>query len=229
MNLHPFELPFDTHLLKGDIYGKSCHTLVLHGAGKSSRKRFSRMRESLNINGLPSVSFDFIGHGDTGGDITETCLYGRTQQAAAVIRHACTEPLNLFAASMGAYTAIRLTETFSVKNLVLLVPAVYTPRAYPLPFGPAFSAAIRVPCSWKESDAYPILENYKGNLLIIAAEKDHVIPDELIKRLHESAKYAKINQVYTVPGSEHLRLFPKSQDFDLAINMMVEICSSHQI
>ncbi len=69
---------------------------------------------------------------------------------------------HLIAASMGAYTAIRLTEIVSVKNLVLLVPAAYTPRAYHLPFGPAFSAAIRIPCSWKESDAYPILENFKG-------------------------------------------------------------------
>ncbi len=54
-----------------------------------------------------------------------------------------------------------------------------------------------------------------------------MIPEEVIKRLHESGKYAKTNQVYTVPGSEHLRLFPKSLDFNLAIKMMVDICCSH--
>ncbi len=227
MNKQGFELTFDHHLLKGDRYEKPCNTIVLHGAGKSSRDRFSRMRDSLNSNGLPSVGFDFIGHGDTGGDITETSLYGRTQQAETVIRRACEEPLNLIAASMSAYTAIRLTEIFSVKNMVLLVPAVYTPRAYHLPFGPEFSAAIRVPGSWKDSDAFRILENFKGNVLIVAAENDHVIPEGVIKGLHESAKYAKINQVYKVPESEHLRLFPRNRDFDSAIRMIVEICSGN--
>lgn len=37
-------------------------------------------------------------------------------------------------------------------------------------------------------------------------------------------KNAKTNQVYKVPDSEHLRLFPKSRDFDQAIRMIAEIC-----
>jgi len=226
MTLQSFELSFDHHILKGDMYEKVCNTIVLHGAGKSSRDRFSRMRNRLNAKGLPSVSFDFIGHGETGGEITETSLYGRTEQAASVIQHTLREPFTLIAASMSAYTAIMLTEKFSVKNIVLLVPAVYTPRAYHLSFGLAFSAAIRVPCSWKDSDAFSILENFKGNLLIVAAENDHVIPEEVIERLHASAKHAKTNRVYKVPDSEHLSLFPKIQDFDLAINMIVDMCCS---
>jgi pimeloyl-ACP methyl ester carboxylesterase len=229
MKLQSFELPFDRYFLKGDRHTNPCHTLVLHGAGLSSRLRFSKMRAGLGDKGLPSAGFDFIGHGDTGGEITETSLYGRTEQAKAVIRQTCREPLNLIGASMSAYTAIRLTEIFSVENLVLLVPAVYTPRAYHLPFGPAFSAAIRVPGSWKDSDAFTILGHFKGNLLIIAAENDHIIPDEVIKMLHESAKYAKTNQIYKVPDSEHQKLFPKNRDFDLAIRRIVEICGMNPV
>lgn len=229
MNIEFFELPFGHHFLRGDRHTNPCHTLVLHGAGLSSRQRFSKMRAGLKDKGLSSVGFDFIGHGDTGGEITDTSLYGRTEQAATVIRQTCREPLNLIGASMSAYTAIRLTEVFSVENLVLLVPAVYTPLAYHLPFGPAFSAAIRVPCSWKDSEAFTILGHFKGNLLIIAAENDHVIPDEVIKMLHESAKYAKTNQVYKVPGSEHQRLFPKSRDFDQAIRRIAEICGMNPV
>ncbi|MDA8134703.1 MAG: alpha/beta hydrolase [Desulfobacteraceae bacterium] len=229
MKLQSFELPFDRYFLKGDKHANPCHTLVLHGAGLSSRQRFSKMRAGLKDQGLPSAGFDFIGHGDTGGEMTATSLYSRTEQAAAVIRQTCREPLNLIGASMSAYTAIRLTEIFSVENLVLLVPAVYTPLAYHLRFGPAFSAAIRVPRSWKDSDAFTILEHFKGNLLIIAAENDHVIPDEVIKMLHESAKYAKINEIYKVPDSEHQKLFPKSRDFDLAIRRIVEICGMNPV
>ena len=224
MNLRTFELPFDNYVLRGDTYKEGCDTVVLHGAGKSSRARFSRIRKGLNTHGLPSVSFDFIGHGETGGEIVDTNLHGRTEQAAAVISHSCIEPLTLIAASMSAYTAIRLTEIFAVNNLILLVPAVYTPQAYDLAFGTEFSTVIRVSNSWQNSDAFSILEGFKGNLLIIAAEYDNVIPIEVIVRIHESARHAKINILHTVPDSEHLTLFPKSQDFHLTLNMIKKVC-----
>ena len=112
-------------MLKGDRYRSDVSgntTLLLHGAGKSSRFTFSRLREYLYCHGLPSDSFDFVGHGETGGNIKETSLLGRTDQAAKVIKHMCQEPLTLIAASMGGYCAIKLTEIFKVENLVLLFP-----------------------------------------------------------------------------------------------------------
>jgi putative transposase len=220
-----FGLPFGLyHVLRGDSFTTPCSTLVLHGAGKSSRATFSELRHSLNGRGIPTASFDFIGHGETGGDLIGCTLQGRTEQAAAVIRHTCMEPLTLIASSMSGYTAIKLTELFGVNNLILLVPAVYTPRAYCLPFGPEFSAAIRVPGSWKDSDAFDILSGFKGNLLIIAAESDNVIPVEVIEQLHASAKNTRVRRLHVVPGSGHLNLFPSEQDFLLAIEMIVDVC-----
>jgi len=224
MNLKTFEIVFDNYVLQGDTYEQGCDTLVMHGAGKSSRTRFSRMRESLNDQGITSASFDFIGHGKTGGEISGTSLHGRTKQAAAVIRQSCIEPLTLIAASMSAYTAIKLTKIFSVNNLILLVPAVYTPSAYNIDFGPDFSAAIRIPNSWQDSDAFNILESFEGNLLVIAAEHDNVIPIKVIERIHKSARHAKTNLLHIVPDSAHLSLFPKLQDFHMALNMIIKIC-----
>ena len=63
MHLSTFEFDFDGFNTKGDKYSDNCNTVVLHGAGKSSRTRFNKLRDSLNIKGLPSMSFDFIGHG----------------------------------------------------------------------------------------------------------------------------------------------------------------------
>jgi len=223
MSFVTFQLPFDKYVLKGDRYRKACDTLVLHGAGKSSRIRFSRLRESLNDNGIPSSSFDFIGHGETGGDISDSTLHGRTDQAAAVIRHTCIEPITLIAASMSGYTAIKLTEVFAVSNLILLVPAVYTPRAYDLSFGPEFSAAIRTPGSWQDSDAFCIISGFKGNLLLIAAEVDDVIPMALIERIYSSAENARSRHFHIVPNSRHLSLFPKEQDFIVVLNMIIDV------
>jgi pimeloyl-ACP methyl ester carboxylesterase len=228
MRITPFELRFGDVQLRGDAYAERCPTLVLHGAGKSSRARFSQMRAGLDACGLPSVSFDFIGHGETGGKITDSSLHGRTAQAATVIRHACAEPLTLIAASMGAYVAIKLTAQFAVNNLILMVPAVYTPEAYDLGFGPRFSAAIRVPGSWRDSDAFGILEGFTGNLLVIAAAHDHVIPRDVIERIHRSGKHARTNLLHIVPESEHLSLFPRTADRQEAIDLIVQMCRSGQ-
>lgn len=228
MNPVPFQLPFGKYVLKGDSYKSGCETIVLHGAGNSSRTRFSRLRESLNDRGMPSSSVDLIGHGETGGNILDSTLHLRTEQAAAVIRHTCLEPLTLIAASMSGYTAIKLTEIFSVSNLILLVPAVYTPRAYDLGFGPEFSRTIRTPGSWNDSDAFSIMSEFNGNLLIIAAEVDDVIPAQVIERIHASADNASSRHLHIVPNSTHSELFPREQDFLLALNRIIKVCRNRR-
>ncbi len=216
-------------MLKGDRYRSGVNgntTLLLHGAGKSSRVTFSRLREYLYCHGIPSASFDFVGHGETGGNIKDTTLLGRTDQAATVIKHTCQEPLTLIAASMGSYIAIKLTEIFNVENLVLLVPAVYTPLVYEIPFGPKFSAKIRVQDSWKDSDAFDIISNFGGNVTIMAAEFDDVIPSELIEKLYASAISAKSRILHIVPNSRHLSLFPEEKDFLAAMDTLMGVLTN---
>jgi hypothetical protein len=231
MKIKTFELRHEQYLLKGDEYGTEPfenNTLILHGAGGSSRATFTRMRENLYAHGIQSVSFDFVGHGETGGNIQETTLRGRTEQTVAVIKYKCQEPLTLIGASMGAYSAVKLTERFAVKDLILLVPAVYTPRVYEVPFGPRFSDIIREQESWANSDAFAALAGFSGNIIIIAAEFDEVIPMKLIDQLYGSARNAKTRTLHIVPNSEHLSLFPEESDFDAAMELMLEVLKDRQ-
>jgi len=223
MKLKTFEVKFGEHTLQGDKYIHSCDTVFLHGAGNSSRKRFQKLRESLNTKDLPSVSFDFIGHGETGGAMTSTSLQIRTLQASSVIKEHSSKTLNLVGSSMSAYTAIKLTEIYNVQNLVLLVPGVYTPKAYTINFGSSFSEVIRVKNSWIDSDAFEILKKFKGNLLIIAAQNDQVIPPQILTKLYDSATKVKSKKLHVVQDAEHRNLFPKEADFDLAVDMMHEM------
>jgi pimeloyl-ACP methyl ester carboxylesterase len=224
VTLHTFKLPWENTLLCGDSYQAGCNTIVLHGAGKSSRSRFSRLRDTLHQRGIPTAAFDFIGHGETGGELLGSTLCERTEQAAAVIRYACREPLTLIAASMSGHTAIKLTEIFDVENLVLLVPAVYTSRAYHLPFGPEFSAAIRVPESWRESDAFDVLAEFKGKLLIVAAECDGAIPAEVPQRMYSAAGTAADRMLHVIPDAGHTSLFLRDQDFHCMVDMIAGLC-----
>lgn len=206
MKRKSLQVSFDGKVLVGDTIYTDAHPqwLFLHGAGSGDRKRFEQLRALLAHKGITSCSFDFIGHGETGGNLTGSSLKSRVSQVSAVIdSQAVSQPLSIVASSMGGYVAIKLTELYKIKNLILLAPAVYTTKAYSVPFGPAFTEAIRKHFSWWETDAWEILENYKGNLLIYGAEKDQIIPHQVIQGIYDSARNARSREILSVKDATH--------------------------
>ena len=104
---------------------------------------------------------------------------------------------------MGAYTAVKLLEYYQINNMILLVPAMYDSKAYKVPFNKGFTEIIRQPESWRDSDAWQILSEYKGRLFIIAAENDDVIPLGVINRIYDSAVKAEERILFVAPQSSH--------------------------
>ena len=178
--------------------------LILHGAGNASRRDFRLFRQELLAYEISSAAFDFVGHGDTGGELKSSSLLSRTRQACSVIDALnLRQPFSVIGASMGAYTAVKLLEYYQINNLVLLVPAMYTSMAYTVPFNKGFTEIIRQPQSWGHSDAWDILAGYRGQLLIIAAENDEVIPQGVINQIYESAVNAKECKLFVAPQTSH--------------------------
>jgi len=206
MKKNSFKVKFDGTVLAGDTISAGGHPqwLFLHGAGSGDRKRFEQLRLLLAHKGITSCSFDFIGHGETGGNLAGFSLESRVAQASAVIdSQGVSQPLSIVASSMGSYVAIKLTELYKVNNLILLAPAIYATKAYSIPFGPVFTEVIRNPFSWRETDAWEILENYKNNLLIYEAEKDQVVPHEVIERIYNSGRNARSREMIIVKNATH--------------------------
>ena len=203
-----FPLPCGDDLLHGDQCAGSpaqTHLLLLHGAGNGQRSPFLPLRQTLQQHGIASTAFDFVGHGETAGRLTGSSLAHRVQQAESVLSasglHA--RPLALLGSSMGAYIAIRLLEHIECSHLILQVPGVYTPDAFAVPFGPAFSAVLRQAASWQNSDAWDRLAAFCGHLLIVKAQHDAVIPHALIERLYASASQAKSRSRLLLEGAGH--------------------------
>lgn len=204
-----FPLPCGDHLLHGDqlhCAQPRTHLLLLHGAGNGQRAPFLPLRQTLQQQGIASTAFDFVGHGDTGGSLTGSCLAHRVRQAETVLVASGlhTQPLALLGSSMGAYIAIRLLGDIQCSHLILQVPGAYTPDAFAVPFGPAFSAVLRQPDSWLDSDAWDRLAGFRGHLLLVEAEHDAVIPRALSQRLHDSASQAKSRSRLLIDGAGHL-------------------------
>ena len=206
--LQKFTVNLACGVIRGDRILSDCSRadlLFLHGAGAANRARFQGIRTRLSEKyRISSTAFDYLGHGDSTENALPDSLRSRTEQAREVIeRIHQTERLSLAASSMSAYTALKLTEKYQVADLILLVPAVYHRDAYLIPFGSGFSRIIRHDSSWVNSDAWSIMEAYTGNLLIIAAEHDEVIPREVIGYLYAFACNAKSRKIYFMPGAPH--------------------------
>jgi alpha-beta hydrolase superfamily lysophospholipase len=205
--INVFSTPFDNYVLKGDIYSaadEKSEILVLHGAGISSRKRYDTLREFLLAYKIGLCAFDCIGHGETGGNLSGSSLKERTEQALTIIEaQKLSAPLILVGASMGAYTAIKLSGLREVDKLILFVPAVYSAEAYEVLFTDQFSEIIRKPKSWMQSDAWEILSKFRGELLVIQAGQDDVIPKELVTKSFESASIARKKELCVVSDAPH--------------------------
>jgi uncharacterized protein len=225
MNPQAVSVPFGTIHLKGDVLGNP-ELIILHGAGKSSsRKNFAPLRACLLERRVGSAALDFIGHGETGGELPGSSLQSRTDQAADFIKQISgKKPVTLLGSSMSGYTAIRLTECFEIPFLILVVPAVYDQRANTVLFGPEFSDIIRKPASWKDSDAWEILKKFKGHLLVISAELDEVIPPAVIERILESATSAASIQHKVIKGRSHRGLFENNdQERESVADMIAKL------
>ena len=206
-----FFIPFGKHTLSADvIQGISrSHLFAIHGGGISNRTVFNDLRQALLQHGVGSTALDCIGHGQTGGVFADSSLQSRDLQALAAIKTCAVRPDALIGISMGAYNAIHLSESLSVQTLILLVPGVYTLEAYRVPFGAAFSEIIRKPRSWAASDAWDILGRYRGKLLVVAAERDSVVPLEIPERLYASATRASHRELLIVPEAGHKGILPR--------------------
>ena len=203
---HIFRVDFDIRTLIGDIISNNSppQVLILHGAGNANRENFRLFREQLLIHGISSAAFDFVGHGDTGGELISSSLISRTRQACRVIDSLnIQQPFSVIGASMGAYTAVKLLEYYQLESLILIVPAMYTASAYTIPFNEGFTDIIRQPESWEHSDAWDILSVYRGRLLIVAAENDKVIPKGIINKIYDSAVHAKERKLFVAPQASH--------------------------
>ncbi len=206
MNNKLFKVDFNRTKLIGDIISENNQSrlLCLHGGGPIGRKNFDVLRELLFKNGISSCAFDFIGHGETAGDITTSSLEIRVKQVLAVVQsQALPQPLSIVASSMSGHIAIKLSEFLNIKNIILIAPAVYASKVYSVFFGPTFSEIIREQYSWRDSDIWGILKNYTGNILIFAAEKDQIIPNEIIERIYNSAINANSKEIVMFKDATH--------------------------
>ena len=179
--------------------------LVLHGAGKATRHRSQWIAEFLEKHGTGCISFDFIGHGQTGGEMQGTTLAMRRVQAE-VAADQLDRRKAVIGFSMGGHIAIDIACDQEFGSLILFCPAIYPDSAWQAPFGDIFSKEIRKPDAWMSSTALKKLSSYKGRIMVIIGDRDTVIPNVLPESIQEAATLASSVRIHRVPGADHYLL-----------------------
>lgn len=183
---------------------KEKNAVILHGAGTSELTRFYPIAEELAKHSLGVVLFDFSGHGQSTGRLSEQSLQKRKEQAKAVIdKIAPKGRLYLAGFSMGAQTLCDILPDYKdrVEAILLGCPAIYTEEAKNIPFGnKEFTAKLREENSWKNSKAPDSLKDFAGRCVIAIGDQDKVIPEGVVSLLKNTAHEPMYKEY---PGATH--------------------------
>ena len=202
--------------------------LFLHGAGQATKERAEPIVEKIyETGGLSSFTFDFSGHGKSSGTLESSSLQKRVSEARAALT-ACgfQQPISVCASSMGGHVALELLKYVNIQSLLLFYPAVYTKDAVDLPFGdPLFSSIIRGEKSWENSNVFNYLHDFTGNLLVVAGQKDNVIPREVIDLIMSNANLTNPKRLIVIEDAPHLllsTLYERPSVFEDICNTIIE-------
>lgn len=178
-------------------------SLSLHGAGPAGRQRIAYLAEHLVARGSSLFCFDFSGHGESTGKLSESTLTRRRHQAQSAVRVMGEKPTLLIGTSMGGHVASSIITEVTPEYLLLFCPALYGDHSVELPFDTRFTAAIRLPLSFETSSVRNNLARFSGKSLIIVGDDDQVIPPRVIDIYrNELAKSGK-NHVLRISDAPH--------------------------
>lgn len=196
----------DTTITRPDVRQSKGKVLLLHGAGESTKDRLLPMARGLSARGWECLTFSLPGHGASSGELLGSTLHER-KQVTQELADKCgfLEADRVVGVSMGAHTAISLLKDHPsfTQHLALFVPAIYSRHAEHVPFGPEFSKVLRTPKSYLEAESWDILPVFKGNLAIVQAGMDEVIPHVIIEKLQQVAHAAERVHHVVVEDSPH--------------------------
>jgi pimeloyl-ACP methyl ester carboxylesterase len=203
--------------------GKKPAILVVHGWTSEMARYPERVAPEIDM-GYLAVLFDMRGHGKTGGRLGELSPKDHLDDCLAAydymigLPNADSSNISVFGSSYGGYLASLLTAQRKVHHLALNAPALYPDVIFDMPKlqrsqkATNYRKQLHNP---KEDKALSAISNFKGDLLLIQAEKDEVLPKEVMKSYCNAAKNGY--DLELIRGADHSMKVPGTNEARIKI------------
>jgi fermentation-respiration switch protein FrsA (DUF1100 family) len=176
-------------------------TVLVCSGNAGNRAYRAPLATALQAHGVSVLLFDYRGFGENAGMPTEGGLAADSRAARDYLLHrpgANASRLVYFGESLGAAVAIELATAHPPAALVLRSPFTSMTDVgrlhYPL-----------LPVRWLLRDRYPSIDRIaqiRAPLLVIAGDRDAIVPLDQSRRLHEAAT-SRDKSLLVVPGADH--------------------------
>ncbi|MGH9367887.1 MAG: alpha/beta hydrolase, partial [Thermoanaerobaculia bacterium] len=172
--------------------------LFFHGNAGNVSHRLERARDLVAALGLDVVLVDYRGYGESGGKPSENGLYedGEAIWRAVAARGVAPGRIVMFGESLGCAVAIETALRRPCRALILEAPFLSVPEMAKsvYPFLPSFLVRTKFDNGSKAARlAVP--------KLLVAAERDEVVPPQQTRRLFALAAPPK--ELFVIPGARH--------------------------
>jgi fermentation-respiration switch protein FrsA (DUF1100 family) len=175
-------------------------TVIVFNGNAGHRGFRAPLAAAFARNGVATLLFDYRGYGDNAGRPSEDGLAQDARAARAYLATRAdvdTSRIVYFGESLGAAVALLLATETPPHALVLRSPftSMTDIGRHHYPF---------LPVRWLLRDLYPSLDRAKQltcPTLVIAGDRDSIIPIEHSKRLYESITTEK--RLVIIPGADH--------------------------
>lgn len=215
IQLDSIDIPVQHELLEGTLLSPAASlpaVLFVHGWGGSQRHDLVRAREAAAI-GCECLTFDLRGHERTAAQWESV---SREQNLADLLaaydwlaarRNVDRDAIAVVGISYGGYLASMLTTMRPVRWLALRTPALYKDEGWQLPkrqlHGPDLPGWRRQVHSIDESRALRACARYEGDVLLVQAEHDAIVPPEVIRSYANAFQRARSLASRVIAGADH--------------------------
>jgi len=169
-----------------DLAESPTAVVALHGSGNTNKETTKYLATTVSGAGHHLIRLDFSGQGRSSGQMTDSSLAKRVNEAIGVIEDTGLKLVSIVGTSMGGYVATRLLDRFEIETLILFCPAAYSRAAWNLKFGDGFTEEIRRPDSFLETDVRDSCQDFCGRVLFFIGNADTIIPPQ-VTNIYETA------------------------------------------
>ncbi len=192
----------ETTILEGFIFERGDEeptVLCLHGnQEENNQKDMHLLANALLSKKLSSVTFDFSGFGKSTGNFSDSTLEKRFEEAKDISPFLAPEiPLIVCATGTNAIPAIKLTEFYSIKTLILFAPNIENQKQ------DEEENKKYIQTIFEELQITKHLENFTGNLLIIKGKNDRIADKPVTNAYVNAFTNTYKKELFVIPNADH--------------------------